>query len=486
MSLGIGRNTVTLLAASVVQKATAFVYFALIARWAGVEDTGKYFFALSWALLFSVVTDAGLTPVLIRESAKDHEAGRRYLNQVFTLKIPLIILAAVLVIGGVHLLGYPPVTRQMVYLSAIVLALDAVSLTFYGFLRGHYLLKYEALGLIVSQFVILAFGVWALRTGQPVQYLIVALILGSFYNALQAIYFTRRRIGILPKLVWDAPFAKTLLKTAFPFALAGAFVKIYSSVDAVLLSKLVGDTATGLYSVPYKMTFAFQFIPMGFTAALYPAMSKYWAVDKEQLGRVLYKGMKYLALLAFPLVVGAIVLARELIFAIYGPAYLPAVLGLQVLVVTLISVFLGFPLGSILNATDRQMVQTKLMGLATLVSVVLNVALIPRIGFMGAVIASLVSHFVLFGGGIVAVNRFLSWPKREFVADLARIMTAAAVMGALVAALKGGLGIAPSVFLGAAVYAAAIFTVRAVTAAEAKDLLVSVFGRKKPAGPAAP
>lgn len=452
MSLGIGKNTITLLSASVVQKATAFVYFALIARWAGVEDTGKYFFALSWALLFSVLTDAGLTPVLIREVAKTPENAKKLLSQVFSIKIPLTIMATGIVIGGVYLMGYPPVTRLMVMYATIVLALDAISLTFYAFLRGHHMLKYEALGLIVSQAVSVTIGIWVLKTGQPIQYLIIALIGGSFYNALQAIFFTWRKLGIIPSLVWDWNFVKKMMKAALPFALAGAFVKIYNSVDTVLLSKFIGDEATGLYSVPFKLTFAFQFIPMGFTAALYPAMSRYHAMDKSKLGGVLYKGMRYLALIVFPLVVGAIVLGKDIIFAVYGPEYSASVPALQILIITLIAVFLDFPLGSMLNATGRQMTQTKLMGLAMIVSVGMNLVLIPRFSFMGAVWASLVSHFVLFIGGYIAVNRFLEWPYKKFLKDVSRIVFSAAVMGIVVMVVKDQLPLPIAIISGGITY----------------------------------
>lgn len=481
MGLGIGRNTVTLLSASVVQKATAFVYFALIARWAGVEDTGKYFFALSWTLLFSVLTDMGLTPVLIREAAKSPDRAKRYLSQVVSLKIPLTAVAMCIVIGGVHLMGYPPVTIQMVTLAALVLALDAVSLTFYGFLRGHHMLKYEALGLVLSQGITFGVGVWTLKTGQPIQYLILALVSGSAYNAMQSVFFTWKRLGIFPSIVWDKAFAKSLLKAAFPFALAGAFVKVYNSVDAVLLSKFIGDEATGLYSVPFKLTFAFQFIPMAFTAALYPAMSRYHASDPDRLGIVLYKGMRYLSLVVFPLVVGAVVLGKDIIFAIYGPEYGASVIALQILIITLVAVFLDFPLGSMLNATGRQMTQTKLMGLAMVVSVVMNLVLIPRFSFMGAVWASLVSHFVLFVGGIIAVNRFLKWPFGRFVRDTVVISGVAAAMGAAVLLIRPHVPLPIAIAFGAAVYAVLGFGTRMITVDEVMKLFGSVFRKAKSA-----
>lgn len=474
----VARNTATLLIASIAQKAIAFVYFALIARFSGVEDTGKYFFALSWTLLFSTVTDLGLTPVLIRESAKDQTAAERYLSQVITLKLPLMALAALLAVGGVFVFGYSPNTRLMVALASVVIMLDAVSLTFYGVLRGHHLLKYEGLGLVVGQTLTLVIGVAVLLLRQPLYLLIVALIVGSLYNATASWWIVWRRLRIRPRLTWDAAFIKTLFRTALPFALAGAFVKIYTSADVVLLTRLKGEAAAGLYSVPYKLTFAFQFIPMAFTAALYPAMSRLYAAERERLGELFEKGLRYLALIAAPIIAGIIALSGELIRFVYGPAYASSALPLQVLILTLVFIFLDFPVGSLLNATDRQTTQTKLMGLATLTSVVLNVLLIPPLGVLGVAIASLVSHAVLFFGGLAAVNRFLSWPRASFTAAFLRIAAAAAGMGLLVWLVKGAAPLVASIAAGAAAYPALALAFRASTVGEARRMIDAVLKRK--------
>jgi O-antigen/teichoic acid export membrane protein len=476
--MSVTRNTLALLVSSVAQKAIAFVYFALIARWAGVEDTGKYFFALSWSLMFSIVTDVGLTSVLIREVAKKPAETARYLSQVITLKIPLLFVAAVCVVGGVWLLGYPPITRNMVALSAIVLALDAVSLSFYGTLRGHQMLKYEGIGLVIGQTLTLVSGLLILKSGASMVWLMCALILGSLWNAVMSFVVVRRKLGIMPKLVWDKPFAMTLLKTALPFALAGAFVKLYTNADVVLLNKFAGDAAAGIYAVPYKLTFAFQFIPMAFTAALYPAMSRDYVQDKERLGKLFYKALWYLALICAPIVAGIVVLAPEIVRFVYGPAYGAAVLPLQLMIPTIVFIFLDFPVGSLLNASDRQMTQTKLMGLAMIISVGLNFALIPSMGVMGVVIASLVSHAALFATGLVVIGKFLDWPRRKLFDLCLRTGLSAAAMGLAVFFAKSHAPLVVAILFGAALYPPAVLLTGALTVNQAGDLIATVFRRK--------
>ena len=389
-----------------------------------------------------------------------------------------MVLAALMAVGGVFVFGYAPGTRLMVALASIVIMLDAVSLTFYGVLRGHHLLKYEGLGLVVGQTLTLVIGVAVLVLRRPLHLLIVALIVGSLYNAVASWWIVRTRLRIVPRWVWDGDFIRGLFRAAIPFALAGAFVKIYTSADIVLLTRLKGEAATGLYSVPYKLTFAFQFIPMAFTAALYPAMSRLYAVERERLGELFEKGLRYLWLFAAPIVAGIVVLSGELIRFVYGPAYASSALPLQVLILTLAFIFLDFPVGSLLNASDRQTTQTKLMGLATLTSVVLNILLIPPLGVLGVAVASLVSHAVLFFGGLVAVNRFLVWPKASFAAVSFRIAAAAAGMGLLVWLLKDSAPLIVSIAVGAIAYPALVLIFRASTVGEARRLLGAVLKRK--------
>lgn len=469
--MSVTRNTLSLLIGSVAQKAIAFAYFALIARFSGVADTGKYFFALSWVLIFSIVTDLGLTSVLIREVAKKPSETARYLGQVITMKLPLVVLAGITAIGGAYLTGVRGLTLGLISFGALVLALDAVSLTFYGVLRGHHLLKYESLGLVIGQSLTLVIGAIVLMTRLPMILLMPALVVGSFWNACASIFFVWRRLGIAPRFNFDRAFAWSLAKTALPFALAGGFVKIYTNVDVVLLNRFGGDVAAGLYSVPYKLTFAFQFIPMAFTAALYPAMSHAFVADKQRLGNLFAKAQAYLMLIVAPIVAGMVALAPELVRLVYGRAFDASALPLQILIPVLVFIFLDFPVGSMLNACDHQVTQTKLMGMATAVSVVINLTLIPTYGVMAAVAASLCSHAILYFGGLIAVGRFLKWPVAVFASSAARTIMAALIMALVVIFTKAHLSLVATIVLGGVTYPILVLVLRAFSIAEARSLL---------------
>ena len=79
-------NTSFYLTALVIQKLLSFLYFTFLARYLGAEGIGQYFFAISFASLFSVVMDFGLSSVLTREIAKSDKNDQEWFQQIFSLK----------------------------------------------------------------------------------------------------------------------------------------------------------------------------------------------------------------------------------------------------------------------------------------------------------------------------------------------------------------------------------------------------------------
>ena len=115
MSSNIAKNTIYLTAASVAQKIFSFIYFTLLARFIGVENTGLYITALSFSSLFSVLTDLGLNPVLIREGAKDNQNIAKVLGNILTVKLFLVVAAYGVLNLVVYLMGYGADLKELIY-----------------------------------------------------------------------------------------------------------------------------------------------------------------------------------------------------------------------------------------------------------------------------------------------------------------------------------------------------------------------------------
>ncbi len=435
--MSIAKNTFYITGAFIFQKILSFFYIAFIAHEVGPALIGKYFFALAFTTVFSIFLDAGLTPVFIRESSQNKEKTNEYFNLLFTLKLIFCFFTILLIFFLINWLHYDPLTKELVYLAAVVMAFDSFSLTFYGALRARQKLKYEAIGIISYQIITVTLGVISLLTIHSVKVLIAILALSSFLNFLYSFYWARRCAKIKVSFsLFSRRRAIYLLAIAFPFFLAGVFNRVYTHIDTILLSKLAGAVYVGWYGVANKLVFSLQFIPSAFVAAIYPAMSKFYQKDLIKMKSILEKSFLYLLFIVLPISLGTIVLAPEIILTLYGKKFFPSILPLRILMVSLIAVFLYFPLGSFLNAAHRQKRNTANMGIAMVINVILNLTLIPYWKLAGAAVASLVSQTIMLFLGLYYAYKIAKFDKFLLSKKFVQYALAAFLMGLSVLWLK--------------------------------------------------
>lgn len=389
------KNTSYLTGALVIQKVLSFIYFWFISNNLFPNELGQYVFALSFATLFSIIVDLGLSPVLTREASKANEDSNKLLNAVLGIKIPLAIVAVFLIWLTLTFTGRSWEIQQLVYLASTVMIIDSFSLSFWVLFRAHHQLKYESIGVILVQIIIFSLGVTALFKLDHIGWLIGALFAASVFNFIFSAALLRKKLKFKLKPTIDKPVIKQLLKIVPAFAIAGIFVKIYNTADSVLLGYLDSEAAVGFFAVPAKIVYAFQqVIPAAFAAVIFPAFSYYYKFSRALLSQTFTKAIRYLLIVSVPLATGLALLAQQIIELLW-PEYQPVTLTFVIMALALPFIFLGFPTGYLLNACDRQKINTINRGIITVVAVVLNIILIPRYSYLGAGIAFLSSNVLL-------------------------------------------------------------------------------------------
>jgi len=116
-----------------------------------------------------------------------------------------------------------------------------------------------------------------------------------------------------------------------------------------------------------------------------------------------------------------------------------------------------------LTAINRQLDFTRLALFTLAVNVVLNLALIPPFGYLGAAAASTVTELALFGGGWWLLHR--QRLSLSLGGGGARVLASALIMGVAVYLIRSW-PLALVVITGAAVYIAALLVLRTIDAEE--------------------
>jgi len=427
----IARNTSYLTMALILQKVISFSYFTILARNLGPADLGKYYFAISFTTIFAILIDLGFINFLTREIAKRQKEAGVLLGNVLSVKILLSMITAVLVVVLINFTPHDPLTKDLVYLSIACMILDSFTTTFFAVLRGFHNLKYESLTSVFFQVVVLVFGLAAMYFNLGLRMIMASLIIASLYNFIFSFWVINKKLKIKLRCLYDSQIVHSIFQISLPFAWFSIFQRVYTYLDSVLLSLFAGDYYVGIYQVAFKIIFALQFLPMAFTASLYPAMSTYWLSNRPQLKIAFERAMNYLIIISVPITAGSIILAPQII-TLFKSGYQDAILPLQITMGALFFIFVNFPIGSLLNACDRQKRNTRNMLIVTIFSVLLNLILIPLWQAKGAAITVLITNFLMFGLGMVVVPQIINYNAKNNLKTLGRSILATAFMAAFI------------------------------------------------------
>ncbi len=487
----IARNTAWFTFGSIGQKAFSFVHFTIIAMALGVGSTGRYFSVLAFTALFATAADWGISPVIIREVAKDRDRGLALFRIALRCKVVTIFLTALAIAIATMLAGYSPEIQRAIAVATVTVAIDSLHMLLYAVLRGFQRVHYEAIGNVMNQATVtlaailllavlagLQLGDETLLTatrGIDTAWLLVPFVLASIVNLSVAVY------GLIRERVMDQLRSialgswRWLLRAATPFAFTAILARVYTYSDTFLLSILAGELAVGYYSTPFKIAFAFQFLPLALIGALYPAMSEAAVRDRGRLGTTFTEGVRSLLLIALPIAFGVGVLASDILTVVYGSSFLPSALPLAILAIAIPFTFVNFPAGYLLNAIDRQATNTILVAIATVANIGLNLILIPRLSAIGAAISALVATVLLAVMNFTVVHRTVRYELHAIIHPAIRILLACLVMSAVVV-VSAALPLGVRILLGAVTYGVVALGIGAVRKADLAVVLAIFRG----------
>ncbi|MFA5954525.1 MAG: flippase [Patescibacteria group bacterium] len=464
----IAKNTGFLTGALIIQKAIAFLFFLLIARYLGDAGTGEYVGAFAFSSLFSIGVDVGLSQVLIREIARHPEETEEYYRNTLGAKIFLGTIVYSLLLLTVFLLGYfgiPHPSIHLVAIAGIIMLADSFVLTGISIFRGWQNLWFESVVIVVQKVGVFALGALVLLVDPSPQNVAYAILGGGVVSYVLLARYLGARIRQPWRPAWNVTTIKKLMTMALPFAVAGFFSTAYAQLDSVLLSTMQGNTAVGLYSVAAKTMNAFAFIPAAFMAALYPAMSNYFVTAPDILEKTLERSLRYLLVIGAPIAVGLFILADSFVVRL-GAAYAPSAASVRILLPSLIFVFLSYPLGALMNATNHQHWQTMAIGVSLIVDVICNIFWIPRYSYLGASAAWFLANACYFFIDAVMASHIVKIAWSRIVLSIIRVGFSVIVMAAVVKVSVVTLPLILLVLAAAIIYIIMLFVVREVSQAD--------------------
>jgi O-antigen/teichoic acid export membrane protein len=427
--------------------ALGLVSIAVLTRYLGPEDYGKYTLALMYMQLFGVLADVGLFTTVVREISKDPSRTEELVGNTITLRLLLSI--AVIALGALIslLLPYEHQVRVAILLAGGPLLFGMLTSSFVAVLQARLRMSRAVVGDVVGRAVSLGLVLAVIGLDLGFYAVLGAAAGGALATLVVTVWLTRGLVRVRP--LADRGVWRVLLKAAVPLGLALAINALYFRADTLIISLYEPYDEVGLYTLAYRVLELALVIGTVFLNTTFPILSEAVARDEARALRAIQASSEVCVVLGAPLVAGGLVLAPQIVELAGGDEFSGSAEPLRILLAAGALAWINGVFGYALIARERQASALWLNGTALAFNVGLNFILIPPFGIVAAATVTVASELVILAGSYPLMRRYFDFfpvPR-----TLLPALAAAAAMGSLLWLLDDGplLLLVP---LGAAVY----------------------------------
>ena len=362
----------------------------LSARYLGPSNYGLIGYAGSIVAFATPLMQLGLRSTLVNELISTPEKEGEIMGSALAMSM-LSSIGCIAAIFSFVSLANPGQTQTLIVcvLYSICLIFGAIELIQYWF---QYRLesKYPSLAMLAAYFIVSAYKIYLLATGKSIYWFAVvnSIDYGIIGIALLAIY--HKRDG--QKLKCTFTMAKRLFSKSKYYILASMMVTVFQHTDHVMLKQILGDAENGFYSAAISCTTVCQFVYRAILESAQPAIlaaKKENSPNYEHHVSTLYCIIVTLSILQG---IGFTVLAKPIVYILYGTEYMATVPVLQILVWHVSFSYIGSVRNVWILAEGKQSLLWKINLAGALMNIALNAVLIPWYGACGAAVASLATQ----------------------------------------------------------------------------------------------
>ena len=392
----VATNAIALVLAYALPRILTMGAVVLAARTLGTERFGAYGAAGAAAVIFSILSTAGMQPLLVREMVKDRSVAPVLLRNAHWVKTVLnVVMIALIAITAESVFGL----RGEAFWAAVMLTI--------GYAVGSYAENFAAYFQAIERMHVwttanAAYGIVAgisgailIVTTHSLAWFCGAMILGQV--ATVAWLYRAYRQDHVAHVALLRPGLNTLslLRSALPFAAAFLALTIYCKADVLMLSRVASASDAGLYTAAYKLVDIAQALMLAAIIATYPRLTR---AALTRTGAGTWAAGRYAELaiaLTAPAACLGFVWRHEIMAALYGSEYAGASLAAGLLALALIPLSLNLLAGYVVAASNRIAVMAPLYGAAALVKLTAVAIVAPRWGVTGVGAVMLGSEIVL-------------------------------------------------------------------------------------------
>ena len=423
------KNASWIIVCRVIQSLLSLVIGMITARYLGPSNYGVISYVSSVVAFTLPIMQLGLNQTLVKEFVQSPEQEGKILGTALVINVlsSFPSMAGSIAFVSISNAGEKE-TLLVCALYSLTLLFQATEMTQYWF-QSKLLSKYPSIATLCAYIVVALYKIYLLVTQKSIAWFAMSNVLDYCLISiiLMVIYF---KLGN-QRLSVDWRIGREMLSRSKYYIVPSLMVMIYHHADRIMIKLMMGETETGFYSAAITCIGISGFVFSAVIDSMRPVILEEKKKDETRYNERVTQLYAIITFISLAQSIGMTVLAKPLVYLLYGAEYAPTASILSVAVWYVTFSYYGSVRNVWILAEGKQKYLFGINVIGAVANVLLNLVLIPWWGGVGAAIASLFTQF--FTNVIIG---FIFKPIRENNRLMLRSMDPRVLLGMLRSVLR--------------------------------------------------
>jgi O-antigen/teichoic acid export membrane protein len=360
----------------------------------GAEIYGRFFTLLNIAFIFQIILDLGIENFIRKEIARHPEKASYYFSNIIVLKLILFLPYFIVCCSVAFFQNYLSGDYQALFL---LILLNQFLASFILFIRanlgGLQFFKTESFVSVADRsLMIIIVGTLLLypltKSVFRISWFIIAQTISYGITLISGIILLKKKSLSFTKQI-DLKQFGPIIKSLLPYATLVLLMAFYYRADSIFLGLLLpdGDEQAGIYAHGFRILDFMSNYALLFPILLIPLFSGS-IHEKKKVDSLLELSSLLLIVPSFAVITPAVLYRRELFDVLYNEHIELSANAFAILTISFLGMCISYTFGALLTANGNLKQLNIMAAFAVLVSLLLNLILIPRYKVLGATIAN--------------------------------------------------------------------------------------------------
>lgn len=383
-------NTGWMMFQRIYQMVIQLVVGSLSARYLGPSNYGLINYGSSIISFFLTISKLGMDSVVVAEMSRTPQKESSYLGTALLMRFTASLLSFFAIWGIVIVIEPGNTLLQIVtVLQAIAIIFQSTEVLYFWF-QARLEMKYVTLTTMIALTVTAVWRVSLLANSAAVQWFALSSSISALVCGVCIVIFFAYKAKL--KLSISLNDGRFLLLNSYHFIINGLAVTLYTQLDRIMLGKVVSNEAVGFYSAASTIAVMWEFVPTAIVNSARPLLVKLYDKNKDEFLKKFKLLLLGISVMGVAVGLAFTILAKPIIFILYGREYYSAVPALAILIWSTSFAMIGTARGVWIVAERKNKYVKYFTIIGAVINGMLNAMVIPIWGITGASITTLISQ----------------------------------------------------------------------------------------------